>query len=465
MFLLFCFSFCSTLAVFVSRAHSRGSETVTSNLGARQYALGCYHTNTSFAYEHRLGRADALCSVYMRLRTLFLIYGLSTAAAFAAPYAMTAIENARRKTIPVNSEPPLESAPALQSRGMWSGDGPACSASNGTIYYGDAKQSDGRDPGGNLRPFAHSLRSDFLACAVGNDGTVYLPGVSNNRAWWLNAYEPTGQMKWSVPTQEVCSRPALGGDGTVYLVSRPRSGTTVLIHYGADGSQLWETPIGGTGWHPTAPAIAANGTIYVTAASQLVAIGSGGQEIWRVTVPHSASENVNGLIVGEDGRIFVQVVRGAVAFNERGEKLWEFLSDSQDMDGGIALGGDGTLYLASRFLYALDKTGKPKWEFKSELTYTTRDYFGHYPLIAKDGTIYANSYYDQLYAITPDGRKKWLVSGEPRAVTRAWGQPMLTRDGRLVTNAGWFAVPSGLASTGWPAENHDNSNSRRQENP
>ena len=157
-------------------------------------------------------------------------------------------------------------------------------------------------------------------------------------------------MKWSVPTQEVCSRPALGRDGIVYVISRPRSGTIVLIGFGADGSKLWETAIGGTGWHLTAPAVAANGTIYVIAASQLVAISSEGQEIWRVSVPHWAPESVNDLIVGEDGRIFVQVIHGAAAFSERGEKLWEFLSDSQDLDGGIALGGDGTLYLASAVL-------------------------------------------------------------------------------------------------------------------
>jgi PQQ-like domain len=401
----------------------------------------------------------------MRLRTVFLIYMLSTAAAIVAPYAMTTIVDARRKTIPVNSEPPQEPAPVPQSRPMWSGDGPACSASNGTIYYANGKQSDGGDPGANIQPFDDSLRSDFRTCAVSGDGTVYKVGSADGGPLSLNALEPTAQLKWSVPAQEVCSRPALGPDGSVYLVSRTRAGTTILTGYGAGGSKLWETPIGGTGWHLTAPVIAANGTIYVSATSQLVAIESTGREIWRVSVANSGSENVSGLIVGDDGRIFVQVFHGVVAFNERGEKLWEFLADNQDLDGGIALGGDGTLYLASRFLYALDKTGKPKWNFKSELTYTKRDYFGHQPIIAKDGTIYANTLRDQLYAITPDGRKKWLVSGEPRAVKRAWGQPMLTRDGMLVTNAGWFAVASGLATTGWPSESHDNSNSRRQENP
>jgi len=408
----------------------------------------------------------------MRLRAVFLIYMLSTASAIVAPYAMTKIVNERRKAIPVNTEPPLESAPELQLRPMWSGDAPACSAPNGTIYYANGKQSDGSDPGANTQPFDDSIRIDFRRCAVSGDGTVYKVGLTEEAPLSLNAFEPTAQLKWSVPAQDVCSSPALGPDGSVYVVSRTRAGTTILTSYGAGGSKLWETPIGGTGWYLTAPVIAANGTIYVSATSQLVAIESTGREIWRVSVQNAGSGNGSaliagdgGLIAGDDGRIFVQVLDGVIAFNERGEKLWEFLAGSHDLDGGIALGGDGTLYLASRFLYALDKTGKPKWDFKSELTYTKRDYFGRQPIIAKDGTIYANTSRDQLYAITPDGRKKWLVSGEPSTVKRAWGQPMLTRDGMLVTKAGWFAVATGLATTGWPSGSHDNSNSRRQENP
>ena len=251
---------------------------------------------------------------------------------------MTTIVNERRKAIPVNTEPPLESAPELQFRPMWSGDAPACSAPNGTIYYANGQQSDGSDPGANTQPFDDSLRIDFRKCAVRGDGTVYEVGLTEEAPLSLNAFEPTAQLKWSVPAQDVCSRPALGPDGSVYVVSRTRAGTTILTGYGAGGSKLWETPIGGTGWNLAAPVIAANGTIYVSATSQLVAIESTGREIWRVSVQNAGSEDASGLIAGDDGRIFVQVLHGVIAFNERGEKLWEFLAGSRDLDGGIALG-------------------------------------------------------------------------------------------------------------------------------
>ena len=410
----------------------------------------------------------------MRLRTVFLIYILSTSAAIAAPYVMTARVTAARKLIPTNSEPALEPAPALQSRRMWSDTIPACIAFNAlpfndTIYYQNGMQSDSRDPGNVLRPFVSVASRGFDSCAVSIDGTVYVSETSANRSsWWLDAYAPTGQLRWQVPTEELRGRIAFGARGMVYLHSSAGTGASVLTAYRADGSKSWETPIGGTRWPPDAPAVAANGTIYLVAMSftappQLVAVSSDGKELWRATLPYSSGEE---LILGDDGRIFVRMYRGAVAFSDRGEKLWEFTSDNQDQDGGIALAGDGTLYLASRFLYALDRAGKPKWIFKSERTYTDRDYFGYYPLVGKDGTIYANSYYDQLYAITPEGRKKWVASGDPRNAAQAWGQPTLTKDGTLITRAGWFDVRSGLAVTGWPSENRDNRNSRHLgENP
>lgn len=410
----------------------------------------------------------------MRLRTVFLIYVVATSAAVAAPFVMTAVENARRSRIPVNSEASLEPAPEpYPPGGLWSDRTFACSAPDGTIYYSDGTKTDWRDfSGKNIRPFVEGLEHRFRSCAVGGDGTVYVLGATDAKTYWLNAYQPEGKLKWSVPTQEIRSPLALGRNGVLYLISQSRGGVAGVIAYRSDGSVLWQTAIGGSGWNPTAPAISADGTIYALVTSftgppQLVALTPAGREVWRVTVPHPVTPDSNELIVGADGRIFVQVANGVVAFNEQGDKLWEFTAENRDIDGGIALAGDGTLFLASRFLYALDKTGKPKWIFKSELTYMKRDYFGHRPLIAKDGTIYANSYYDQLYAIAPDGRKRWRVSGEPTHIRMAWGQPVLTKEGNLITNAGWFLFTKdrGLATTGWPTENRDNSNSRRQENP
>ncbi len=117
----------------------------------------------------------------MPLRWCFLIYVISTAAAVAAPYAMTTRVNALHKAIPVNSEPPLEPTPALPPRQLSYDNSPACIAYNSapyneTIYYHNGTQSDSRDPGSGLRPFIASARGEFESCSVGIDGTVYVPG-------------------------------------------------------------------------------------------------------------------------------------------------------------------------------------------------------------------------------------------------------------------------------------------------
>jgi PQQ-like domain len=403
----------------------------------------------------------------MRLRTVFAIYVLTTAAAAAAPYVMTAHVTELRKRIAVNSESALQSAPTLiMSRPDSGYEKPACIGYSPVpykemIYYQNGRQSSSRDPGVPSLPFIDVPNGDFESCTVGLDGTIYVTEASGPRTPWLLAYSPEGHLKWRVATSGDPSRVALG-NLAIYVHSLPPSGGSVLTAYKPDGSTMWKIAIGGAEWAPSAPIVGVNGVVYLVAASfkapaQLVAIDSTGRILWRVEIPGS---NPSQIMVGDDGRIFVHVQHGAVAFNDAGEKLWDFTSDNQDPEGGIALAGDGTLLLASRFLYALDHEGKPKWVFRSERTYTDRDYFAYQPVVSLDGTIYENSEYDELYAVTPDGQKKWEQKGDRGNPKLDWKQPLLTDEGLLYTAAGVFSVRNGLATKGWPAENCDNRNSR-----
>jgi outer membrane protein assembly factor BamB len=402
----------------------------------------------------------------MALRKLFLVYVLSTAAAIAAPFVMTWVEGVRRHAIPVNSEMALEPTPAINtpySDSLGRNTRPACIAPDGIEYFGDVSFAM-RGKQGALRLLGNVLANDFYSCAAARDGTVYVLG-KDNQGHWLRAYGTSGDPKWTAYTGEFRSRLAIGQDGTPYLVTRGRDDTPSLTAYGEDGSERWSVAVAGWGREPIPPAVGADGTIYVysigfqSSPHDLIAISPHGKELWRAAVPGTSG---GGLLVSEDGKIFVQVGHGVLAFNSQGKKLWEFTAENQDIDGGIALAKDGTLYLACRFLYALDPAGQAKWSFKSELTYTKRDYFDGSPIVAEDGTIYALSFYQQLYAITPEGRKKWVLHGELAGKGTRWDQLTLTNDGRLLTKAGWLSVSSGLASGGWPTRDHDNSDSRRQ---
>jgi outer membrane protein assembly factor BamB len=68
-----------------------------------------------------------------------------------------------------------------------------------------------------------------------------------------------------------------------------------------------------------------------------------------------------------------------------------------------AIGNDGTIYVSSddHFLYAINPDGTKKW------SYETGDVLSS-PAIGSDGTIYVGSNDRQLYAINPDGTLKWV---------------------------------------------------------
>jgi outer membrane protein assembly factor BamB len=263
-------------------------------------------------------------------------------------------------------------------------------------------------------------------------------------------------------TDEFRSPLAVAPDGTVYMVSMPRTGNLILRAYGADGIARWRADLGGFEWNPVPPALGPDGTIYVyngvRSAPEIISLTAHGERQWSASVPAAVSK----LVIAPDGRVLVDVPAGnVIAFDREGHQLWNFYSGGGSSQGdGLVVAPDGTVYFASRFVSALDNQGKPKWSFKSELTYTQGDHFEEDPVIAGDGTIYASSFDHRFYAITPDGRKKWVFQGN---VSGLPAHLALTRNGILRTQSGWFAVSSGLATHGWPAANHDSRNSRSAE--
>ena len=84
-------------------------------------------------------------------------------------------------------------------------------------------------------------------------------------------------------------------------------------------------------------------------------------------------------------------------------KKWSFQTGF-DVDSSPAIGSDGTIYVGSYddYLYAINPDGSRKWRFKTGgyVSYSS-------PAAGSDGTIYVGSEDNNLYAINPDGSKKW----------------------------------------------------------
>jgi hypothetical protein len=393
----------------------------------------------------------------MRLPTLFAVYLISTATAIATPFAIHEVEMARRRMIPVNSETPLEPAPIQHEAPQGAFQPiPACQAPDGTEYFMDSSFSAGSEIE-NRRVFIANIT--VQSCAIGKDGTLYLVGTSENQIWF-RAYSRSGQLKWSIPRDEYCSRPAVARNDNTYLVCTPRTGNTQLTAYDSDGRLRWTLPTGGFEWNPAPPAIGPGGGIYaytgVPSAPEIIAVTTEGKKLWSASVLSQVSQ----VVVGPDGTIVVNIPAGhSMAFDPQGRELWRFYSGARVINGGLTVATDGTVYFAAGFLFALDKQGNTKWTFKPELAYTRGDYFDGSPVIAQDGTIYAQSYYRQLYAITPQGRKKWVTN----TTTPGPANLVLSSDGGLRTNWAWFVVSSGLATQGWPSPNGDAQNTRSGE--
>lgn len=82
---------------------------------------------------------------------------------------------------------------------------------------------------------------------------------------------------------------------------------------------------------------------------------------------------------------------------------WSFLTGGEIRSSTPAIGVDGTIYIGSDDdkLYAINPDGTKKWEFLTGGNIATS------PTIGADGTIYCGSDDDFFYAINPDGTRKW----------------------------------------------------------
>ncbi|MEW6592836.1 MAG: PQQ-binding-like beta-propeller repeat protein [Candidatus Hadarchaeota archaeon] len=123
------------------------------------------------------------------------------------------------------------------------------------------------------------------------------------------------------------------------------------------------------------------------------------------------------------------------------------------MESSPAIGLDGTIYIGSESdnnLYAIKPDGTKKWHF------TTYGMVRSSPAVGSDGTIYVGSAENNvggetylrgtcvLYAINPDGTKKWSfdVGGN---ITGTFSSPAIGSDGTIYYGSGDYIQPDWLS--------------------
>jgi len=109
-----------------------------------------------------------------------------------------------------------------------------------------------------------------------------------------------------------------------------------------------------------------------------------------------------------------------------GELKWSFKADSGEKSGihsSPAVGPDGNIYFGSlsNYIYALDPDGNKKWRFNTKGAVVSA------PTIGPEGTIYAGSNDNFVYALNPDGSKQWSYE----TMCKVWSSPAIGVDGTV----------------------------------
>jgi outer membrane protein assembly factor BamB len=201
--------------------------------------------------------------------------------------------------------------------------------------------------------------------AIGADGSVYV-GSADTRLYALEA--ASGQVKWEFTGAAVMGSPAIGADGAVYVGTAWPSVLYALN--GLTGQELWE--LAGVG---SKLAIGADGTIYVGEAGLWALDGRTGQTRWATMLPFTTPQGGTSVAfgaapaIGADGMVYVTgkatvcALGGPFPWPEclsfsvvhaldgrTGQTAWDRMFDFNPWDGSSSsptLGPDGTLYFGS----------------------------------------------------------------------------------------------------------------------
>jgi outer membrane protein assembly factor BamB len=205
---------------------------------------------------------------------------------------------------------------------------------------------------------------------IGSDGTIYAGADT------FYAFNPNGVQKWSYNTGSSMQGPAaLAGDGTIYFPSNNR-----LYALNADGSLKWRFSVQGTYGFGSAPAIGADGSVYInTNDGVLYSISASGLLNWKYSTDGIVADVPSSPVVGPDGTIYfggaaeyVDTGGGYVfALSAEGKLKWR--NHVGCSMSAPALDGNGTLYITNNecgTLFAISaSTGVQLWKYADATIY------------------------------------------------------------------------------------------------
>jgi len=298
-------------------------------------------------------------------------------------------------------------------------------AADGTVYITSV---DGRlyavDKKGTKKWAFATDRKLCSSPAVGTDGTVFFGTVDQK----LYAIHPNGTLKWTFAAGDaVRATPIIGADGTVYVATH--NGTLYALH--PDGTIKWQFSNPGRSDMSSQLAIHSDDTLYVTWGYELYAVNLSDGKLKKL---YGGWSSLTSFAIGADGAIYAVAEETKYAaktvyavYPSDGSIRWKYKTNDMYSSPPV-VGNDGTVYVATDtdgqgILHAIKPDGSEKWVFAAKkrffLIYLDIAYIANStPAIGPDGTVYigagreGSSKEGKLFAIKPNGKKKWEITFE-----------------------------------------------------
>ena len=283
--------------------------------------------------------------------------------------------------------------------------------------------------------------------AIGDDGTIYLPvgRLNEDATGALYAINPDGSLKWQTPLSILPSTtaPAIGAGGMIYVHGNGLEGNAVaiekLLALTPGGVISWTFEFNGGGGITTsdvqsAPVVGDDGVIYVGSSdTYLYALNPNGTVKWARS-PSTSSIDASPALSPDGGTVYiVDAATTLYAYSTAGVFQWDYqLSDAfmgTTNPQSPSVGADGVIYVGSpdAYLYAINPNGTRKWRFATGAAIKST------PAIGGDGTIYVGS--DGLYAVNPNGAQQWKAAD----TLFSSGSPIIDGSGRIYWQSSWTA--------------------------
>jgi hypothetical protein len=255
----------------------------------------------------------------------------------------------------------------------------------------------------------------------GPAGDAFLGPDNDDRIRNIRHVSAKGETLWHTPAPGLFPRAAVSSDGTLFYAD-----TSGLYAFSPEGGMLWHRQLLDKNlavfslepWYflVTGP----SSTLYAgirsgtpNFATKLLAVRPDGQLLWTLLPSPWA---FGAPVFGEEGQIYAPSGNNLVLIDKTGHVIWRFVPPGNPMYGmygkGMTpvVGKNGDLYVTAWSLYCVSPEGWEKWRFHPD---TEREYFEIAPAIGPDGTLYLASSgpTGKIYAVTPDGTKKWVAGG------------------------------------------------------